>query len=379
MRTTDLRNWNKKRFHELYLTAVILVLFSLQLNAQVKVPVKIDTSRQKIASLYHFINAYMQQDTISNRFWHPKYKGREIYDYTMDWVWGSKTPKKISKMFDVSLSELQLVNDSLSYFKIMLSSRPDESGNTYSNVYKYYIVEKQGKYYLDNCKAYDLSRFIKISTKNIIFYISPFYKISPQKMQTASHQLEALYREMKRAHLTKPLVYFMCANEEELNNLSNIVVWDGGLGGFTNIPEGYVVAINKDPFYKHEFIHAILKSSANCFFLQEGIASLYGGLNKNTSFEQGRRQLKSCFQNGGCNFDQLYRREVSGQSGSNLIYAFAGVFCKYLIDNYGLDYFYTIYYDRVYTSENFLNRIVKKTGRSKAEIQKEVEKIILAN
>lgn len=361
-----------------YFLILIAFLLYLSSEAQVIVPVKIDTTKQKKALLYHFINDYMQQDTISDQFWNPKYKGREIYNYTMDWIWGRYSPKKISKMHQVTLVELQEVNDTLSYFKLMLTSKPAKDGSTYSNVYKYYIIEKSGKYYLDNCKEYDQNRFKKIATKNIDFYISPFYKINPADLENASGALDALYQEMKKTHLKKPLAYFMCSSEEELNNLSNIVIWDGGLGGFTNIPEGYVVAINSNPFYKHEFVHAILGSSANCFFLQEGIATLYGGLNKNMSYEQGLKQLKACYQNGGCNFDKLYKRDVSGQDGSNLIYAFAGVFCKYLIANYGLNYFYQLYYDKQYTSDNFLEKIMLKTGKSKAQIQKGVEQLILS-
>jgi len=345
--------------------------------SQVKVPVKIDTSQHKIAEIYRFVNTYMQQDTISNQLWHPKYKNKINYNYTMDWIWSEYTPRQITRRFTITLAELQQVNDTLSYVKLMAESKPNKNGDTYSNVYKFYIVNIKGKYYLDNCKDYDSDRFKQHHTQNIQYFVSPFYQISQAQMDQASSSLDELYKQLKRPPLKKALTYYMCATEEELNNMINIVVWDGGFGGFTNIPDGYIVAINANPFYKHEFIHAILGSSANCFFLQEGIASLYGGLNKETTYEEGLKQLKACYQSGGCNFDKLYKREVFDQYHSTLIYAFAATFCKYIIAEHGLDYFYKLYDDTSFTSENFLEKISVKAGKSKEEIKKGVEKLIL--
>ncbi|WP_316842596.1 hypothetical protein [Pedobacter gandavensis] len=361
-----------------YIISLLLLLSSFgKLNAQVLVPVKIDTTQGKTLALYQFINSYMQQDTISNELWHPKYKGKAIYNYTMDWIWGQYTPKKISKLYDLELSELQILNDSLAYFKLLTKSRPKEKQDTEVSVYKFYIVKIGDRYYLDNCKPYDDSRFKTYATKNIIFHYSPFYKPDQQRMNKASEQMEVLYSQLRRPHLPKPLDYYLCATEEELNNLSNIVIWTGGLGAFTNIPEGYVVAINDDPLYKHEFVHAILQSSANCFFMQEGIASLYGGMNKGKlSYEQGIRELKAGYLSGKCHFDNLYAREVKEQYNGSLTYTFAAAFCKYLIDQYGLDYFYKLYYNKEITTENFLQKVSASTGKTELEIKQGVEAVI---
>lgn len=360
------------------LSFLIVLLTCFQSISQIKVPVKIDTSQNSTLRLYKFIDSYMLQDTISNQMWHPKYKNKEVYNYTMDWLWSTKSPKEITKLFDLELAELQRVNDTLSYFKILAKSRPALLHEVFSNVYKYYIVEINGKYYLDNCQDYDSRRFKKYETKNINFYVSPFYDIDKKALNKASEELESLTIQLKKPKLRKPIDYYMCSNEEELNNLSNIIIWNGGLGGYTNIPEGFIVAINDNPVYKHEFVHAILGSSANCFFLQEGIAVLYGGMDKGKkSYKQGVDDLKLCYTTGKCNFDNLYAREVEQRYNSNLTYTFAGVFCKYLIDNYGLDYFYKLYYNKEITTENFLEKISEKTGKSQMELKRSVEKLIL--
>ena len=359
------------------LLILLLSLTYFQARAQIKVPIKIDTTQQKTQHLYQFIKSYMQKDTISNQLWHPKYKAKTGYDYTVDWIWKIYAPKKITTLFDVELAELQQINDTLSYFKILVKTKPGKK-DAFSGVYKYYIVKRDGKFYLDNCKVYDSGRFKKYITRNLHFYQSPFYHIDEEEMNKANRQLDTLYIQLQKPHLAKPIEYYMCSSEEELNNLSNIVLWDGGLGGFTNIPEGFVVAINNNPFYKHEFIHAILGMGANCFFLQEGIASLYGGMNKGTiGYAQGIKELQECYQKGDCNFENLYAREVKQQYNSSLTYTFAAAFCKYLISNYGLDFFYKLYYDKEITTNNFIEKVSQKTGKSPAQIKRAVEKLIL--
>ena len=361
------------------LFAVLIVLSTyFSSNAQIKLNSKIDTANIEKGQLYQFIVSYFQKDTISNEKWHPKYNGKQTYDYTMDWLWSHRTPKKLAKVMNLELVELQLVNDTLAYCKILARSKSEIPGESYSNVYKLYIVKINGEYYFDNCKNYDSNRFKKFETKNINFYVSPFYNIDTKKMKYASRKLDILYKELKKPRLAKSIDYYMCSTEDELNNLSNLLIWDGGLGAYTNIPEGFIVAVNDDPVYSHEFVHAILGASANCFFLQEGIAVLYGGLDKGTkSYEDGVADLKACYQTGGCTFENLYERKVEQKYNSNLTYAFAGAFCKYLIDTYGLEFFYKLYYNKEITTANFIEKITEITGESKREIVKGVEKIIL--
>lgn len=359
---------------------ITILLISLQCAAQIAVAYKIDTTKASSLELYKFINSYMSKDTISNELWHPKYKNKPSWNYNIDWIWGRYTPKKITTLFDVELVELQKVNDSLSYFKISAKSKPEKMGEDFINIYKYYVVKLNDKYFLDNCMEYDRVRFKMYKTKNINFYVSPFYPIEIDKMKDADYQLEKLNTQLKRPPLKKSIDYYMCSTEEELNNLSNIVIWNGGLGGYTNIPESFIVAINSNPNYKHEFVHAILGSSANCFFLQEGMASLYGGMDKGLkSYEQGIAELKKCYASDVCNFNNLYAREVKQQYNSSLTYTFAAACCKFLIDNYGLAYFYKIYYNKEITTTNFMEKISGITGKSQKEIREGIEKLILQN
>ncbi|TDO20327.1 hypothetical protein [Pedobacter duraquae] len=360
-----------------HLFSAIILLLALNSSAQITISSKIDTSKTNNAQLIKFINTYFQKDSISKTMWHPKYKNKVVWDYSMDWIWGTWSPKKISTKFDLELVELQKVNDTLSYFKISAASKPEIMHEKFTNVYKYYVVNINGKYYLDNCKPYDQTRFTEYKTKNINFYSSPFYHIPPAKMKAAAVELEKLNKQLKRPAITKPIDYFLCATEEELNNLSNIVIWNGGLGGYTNIPERFIVAISDNPDYKHEFVHALLGTGANCFFLQEGMASLYGGMDEGAkTYEQGIKELKECYNSGDCNFEKLYARNIGQKYSSSLTYTFAAACCKYLINNYGLEYFYKLYYNKDITSENFLEKVSNITGKTPKDFRTGMEKLL---
>lgn len=77
---------------KIFPTLFLIFVFG-QLQAQVHISDKIDTTSQKAKDLCKFINVYMSQDTIINKLWHPKYKNRSFYDYNMDWLWKKYSPK----------------------------------------------------------------------------------------------------------------------------------------------------------------------------------------------------------------------------------------------------------------------------------------------
>lgn len=360
-----------------YLIIIFFIVSVCNLNAQISVPLKVDTSKIEIKELYLFVEKVMAQETITKELWNPKYRNAKYYNYNyfIDWIWRSLPPKTITDKFDVRLVELQIINDTLSYFKLEVSNN-DTTNIAMFNIYKYYIVKQNDTLYLDNCKEYDSYIFNQIETENIIFHISPFINISKSDLETASKEFDLLQIELGYLSNRTKVEYYMCSNESEMNMLSNIVVWNGGVGGFTNMESKYVVAISNNPFYKHEFVHVILGKGAPCFFLGEGIASLIGGLNENTTYNEGLTELKDCFKSGRCNFDNLYERKVGNNYNMNPTYAFAAVFCKWLISEVGLNVFYEMYYDNSINTNNFLDKVIERTGKSENEARTEIINLI---
>lgn len=342
---------------------------------------KIDTANVKIASLYHFVNNFINQDSINKRYWDPKYKNTEDYNYSffIDGLWKYKSPRWITKHFYVKLVELDTINDTLAYFKILIFSNNDSTYiyKNQSNVYKFYIVGKIGNYYLDNCREYESRNYFSYSTKNIYFHCSPFLKNDTLEMIKASNQFDSLCLKLSKPPPGTPLQYYMCSNEGEMSILCNIDIWDGRVGGITNLQDKIIISITNKVFYPHEFIHAILGHGNNCIFLQEGIAAYFGGLSQYTDYKTGLLELKQCYKEGRCNFDDLYALKITNLYNSNPLYSFAGALTQYLIETIGLKKFYELYYNKQITNANFLEKVQLVTHKSKEEIKTGVEKIIL--
>lgn len=340
------------------------------------VHVAIDTTNESLYRKYLFIKEYYNQDSNLKNYWHPKYKNFKKYNFSslVDGITQRKTPKEIKNNFDIEITEIQELNDTLSYFKVALSSEKD-----YNIVeYKYYLVERKGRLYIDNCKDYEKYIFHKFITSNIIFYISNWYDINEEDLLNANLKFDSLYNFLSPKK-TKPIVEnYLCASVEEMNILNNMTYFYGYVGGFTNIEQNYIVAHYNEPFYTHEFVHVLLGSpTGNCFILGEGIASFLGGLSHNVTYKQGLEYLKSCYRNGRCTFDLLYERKIFNPRDNTPTYAFAGAFCEFLISRYGMDSFYDLYYDKEVNDRNLLEKVSEKEGIDREEIIDAIEKIIM--
>jgi hypothetical protein len=356
---------------------LLLLLFSFNMKAQLKFQFKIDTTNKTINGLYHFINDYMKQDSISKKYWNPKYKNAEGYNNSAmlgDGLWKYKTPKWITQNFFVKLVELDTINDTLSYFKLLVTN--NDTLDNFTCLYKYYITKVAGKYYLDNCKEYETRNFFTYKTKNIIFHCSPLLKNDTFAMIRASNQVDSLCKVLARKPPDSPFDYYMCSSESEMSIICNIEIWDGRVGGITALKERMIISITKDVFYPHEFIHVILGYGTSVI-LKEGIASYYGGLSQNLTYKDGLLYLRECYETRRCNFDDLYAGKITNLLNSNPRYAFSGAFTQYLIETIGINKFYDLYYNKEITNENFLEKIQTLTHKSKEEIKAGVEKIIL--
>ncbi|MBW6484451.1 MAG: hypothetical protein K0B10_15520 [Vicingaceae bacterium] len=359
------------------ITAILLNFFSYSQT----VSLKIDTiNNSKNKEYISYIMSFMNDSIVDNPiFWHPKYNTitHKNFNYNIDWLWRTLPPKDIKTKFYTQIMELQHINDSLSYFKILISDNDSTLMSIY-NIYKFYIIKKDEKKYIENCLPIEKNDlFNKIETKNITFYVSRFYnQIKEDEFKKASLYIDSLKQFFR---INKPFIkfdYYMCNNEEEMNKLSNIVVWDGGVGGYTNFEQNFIVALTSTPIYAHEFIHILLGKGGSCFFLGEGVASLYGGLSFNTSFDEGKKILKECYINNICNYEDLCKRKSYNNYNNTETYTFAAIICSYIIDSYGIDFFLNLYYDSKINTNNFFNELSIKTGQTPQYIKSQIEQII---
>ena len=339
---------------------------------------KVDTTDPANTPDMEFIKMYFKQDSISTKYWLNAEEGSLYYNHNhlIDWIWRSLPPKEILERYYVQVIELDQLHDSLSYFTVLITDNRKDKYAMY-NIYKFYIVKNSKGTFLDNCLDYELHRFNKFDTKNISFYISPHYTIPKNELEITSKRLDSLYTHFNRARPEKPVRYFMCSRQEEMQILCNIVSWNGYVGGFSNMEDNYIVAFSDEPFYEHEFVHSVLGIGAPCFFLGEGIASLYGGLSNTTLLTESVAELKECYINNICNFTDLYNRKSYSEYNNNMTYAFAAIISRYIINNYGLDIFLEMYYDESITTKNFLEKLALYIDKAENEIIADIEEEIL--
>ncbi len=335
----------------------------------------IDSSDISIKEKITFIKDYFQQEQDAKKFWHPKYANSEKYNFStlIDGITQFHTPKAMLDRFKVEITELQELNDSLSYFKFALSSDKDP----HIIEYKHYLVKIGNQYYIDNCKDYEKHRFSHIKTPNISFYISPWFGFKEDDLNKASEKMDSLFQVLKPQKSMPHVENFLCASIEEMNCLTNMTHFYGYVGGFTHIEQNFIVAHNNAPLYLHEFIHVLLGAAAgNSFILGEGLASYLGGLSHHHSYQDGLDYLKQCFEEGRCTFDLLWERKIHNQRDNIPTYGFAAAFCDFIITNYGYDYLLDLYNDPAISDQNLIEKVCQDQKLTKEDIVAAVKKII---
>ncbi|GAA4182791.1 hypothetical protein GCM10022218_40470 [Sphingobacterium ginsenosidimutans] len=359
----------------LFLFWNIILLCGNYLKAQ-NVYEVIDSTDIKIEARINFIRNYFAGDREqAKEFWHPKYQQKKDYNYAVfiDAVSRNFSPKDIRKNNKLLISELEMLNDTLSYCKIEVFTL---DGLHYLT-YKYFIIDINGKLFFDNCLPYELSRFQNVPTEYLDFYISPYHTISRSALTSASKTVDSLYNVLRPGQNKEKFKIFMCSNIEEMDILSNMTKYYGYVGGFTNMEEKYAVYAYDSPIHKHEFVHLILgKRSGMGYILGEGIPTLYGGVSPQISYYEGRMELQEGYRKALYNFEKLYNREISNAKNNVPSYTIAAVVCEYIRRKFGLDELLALYYNPNINDDNLLVELARKSLITKERLIDEIEVII---
>ena len=360
------------------LLLVITLLCSLNIAKAQTVYTTIDTTNFEMADRIKFIKTYYNQETDYKKFWHPKYKNYKSCNYSelVDGISRNFSPKRMRDNFDIEITEIQTLNDTLSYFKVLLSDKSDPHILEYKN----YMVKIDGKYYLDNCKEYEKYKFNCFKTPYITFYTSPWIYADTTKMVEASNSLLMLHSKLTPDKPLRCIESFICSSVEEMNLITNMTHYYGYVGGCAQMDDNFIVSHRGSLDYTHEFIHLLLGPPAgSSFFLGEGVASYYGGLNYKTPYKEGLSYLKDCFAEARCTFDLLLAKKIYNQRDNTPGYAFAALLTDFIINNYGYSYFMSLYNNPEVTDETLLNVISRDNQIEIEEILNTLKSIIEDN
>lgn len=352
---------------------ILLIIFFINCKFGLSqlVNIAIDSENEQINARLKFIRSYFSDKSNIEQYWLPRSRGTDQYNYStlVDGISRYYAPWQMLKYFQTEITEIQILNDSISYFKFILSNKKDK----HIVEYKYYIVKRNGFFYIDNCMHYEKHKFVHVQTPLIDYFISPWLKIDIEKLMDASEKLDSLSKLLIPNRKPTKIESFICASTEEMNLLTNMTHYYGYVGGFTHLDCKFIVSHNAPPDFIHEFIHVILgETSGNSFILGEGIASYFGGPSYNFNYRDALLYLKNCFESGRCTFDLLLQRKIFNPRDNHPTYSFAAVLCDYIINTYGYDYFYTLYNNKEISDDNLIENLCKDHNITREQIEQGV-------
>ena len=336
--------------HRFFIIAMFLLLVNV-LHGQ-RISNNIDSSSADNIVKVKLIRSYYESenDSIAKLHWNPSLRFYNNYNFSKNIETYSRTssPKQINKHLGLSITELESVNDTLSYVKIDV----DYPGEGVILTYKYYIVKIGNKYYLDNCIDYEKGRFKKFSTENIIFYISPLHKRIGDHLYTeANKTVDSLYNSLPTLKKRAKFEVFLCSSVEEVNLLSNLTRYYSKQLAFANPDFNTVVMMYDSPIHKHEFVHAVVGGDrSDSRILNEGIATLYGGLSPQQGFNDGIKELKILLKKEDKDLEQVFKANNS----TIVNYTIYGLIAEFLEEKLGRKELFALHYDKEINDKNLI-------------------------
>jgi len=337
----------------------------------------IDTTKVEIAKRVDFVRNYYNSLTQeeAKAFWHPKLKDVGTYNAAtgIEGYSRNHVPKRIKEFVKLEIIELEILNDSLAYVKIDMRYPGEESAIA---TMKYYIVEDNGTLYLDNAINYERHRFIFRETTDIDFYCSPYKTIDETELMRGSGAIDSLYGMLITRGERKRIQVYWCSSIEEMNIVANMAKYYGYQGGFANSDLGFAAYMYESPVHTHEFVHLLLNGTKeHNFIMEEGMASLFGGLNPNQGYGDGKMLVRECLLNGTCSVEDLTRN----RRALNLNYSVWATICEYVIKKLGKDKLFEMYYGKAVNDTNLIEEVCGMLDISEKQMFADLEAMILGH
>jgi len=337
----------------------------------------IDTTNTSISKRINFIRNYYNSSTNEDgkKFWHPKLK--DIINYnsatSIETFSRNNAPRRIKDGLRLEIIELEMLNDTLSYVKIEM--RTPDDGIALATM-KYYIIENNGVLYFDNAINYEKNLFSLYQTPNIDYYISPYKSFPKSELLKGSEVIDSLNNILLSKKDKRKIEVYLCSNIEEMNIVANMSKYYGRQGGFANSELGFTAFMYESPIHSHEFVHLLLcGTKKDNYILEEGIATLFGGLSPSQSYISGKNLIKECLISGTCSIEDI----IQNRKNLTLQYTIWAVFCEYIINKLGKDKLFEFYYDKNVNDSNIINKVCDIINISEDQLFINLKNAILNN
>lgn len=201
---------------------------------------------------------------------------------------------------------------------------------------RYYAAQNAaGQWKLENAWSNMLAGWSVYRTPRITFHFPPTFAFTPAKAERASAFCDSVVTVLHLAG-AKPFDYYVMNSEEELGHLFNFDYWLAYQTGFTQKAYNRTLSGRGREQHLHEFVHMLYHPVAN-YFLAEGIATYFGGVDGYTPYQETLRQVAADLRrHPEVTFQDLYTNKFKYPTNSNpryaagalvyaLVYAKAGV------------------------------------------------------
>jgi len=311
-------------------------LTGLSASGQVRLAItaRVDTNQANVRNIYRLLANYLNSHPDSlynNPYWRAMevqeqvVQRHERVDLASPFMFFDMTAKQTLTTYQPTLLSVEPV-ESKYVIRILLYAQTPPKWVTDSHwnppfILRYYAARAtDGQWKLENCWSNELTTWRTHSTPWITFHYPPTFKFDPARAQQASVFCDSLSTALHLAD-AKPFDYYVMNSEEELGRLFNFDYWLAYNTGFTQKMYNRTFSARGREQHLHEFVHMLYHPVAN-YFLAEGIATYFGGVDGYTPYQQTLHEVaQDLIRQPKITFEDIYANKFKYPTNSNPRYA----------------------------------------------------------
>jgi hypothetical protein len=312
-------------------TALSLRGYAQQVQIEVPISIRVDTTDPNVRAVYHLWKAYLnaRPDSVyDNPYWSASEKSHyPNFDLAGKWMYRYSTgevrewkPELLSVEKNGEFYELRTVFISPGEF-----DRTDRQQNIWGMM-RVFAGQEKGAWKLFNAMPFVTRNYIRKTLGRFTFIESPahlFNEILAKRTSQFADSVAKLFALILPEHIE----FFVGNNQDELFDMIGVDCGLGGAEGFADQRNAQVFSGNGSEWYPHELTHVLFRQFDHChIMLSEGIATYLGGSHKQT--------FRECLREANADLDSLPNisfkdlLEIRFRNGSTgLFYATGALFC----------------------------------------------------
>lgn len=247
-----------------------------------------DTEVQKVYKLWQKHLSHQPDQVYDNPYWSEQQKEKwHDYDISRRWTYGYELPNgmKLHETFKLKPRVLSIEKQDHFYAIKTLYAPNDLEG--YQQIYsiqRVYASKENGEWKLFSALPILTENWQQKQVGDIQYIYPPNYNFDKNKAQDSASFVQNLTDKFNLT-VSEPIKYYLAADFDQMAKISGLdYAWDGNDGrGYPKNNQVFVGTGSEQ--YPHELVHTIFKNYELSSFVDEGLATYYGGMGEK-SFDQ---------------------------------------------------------------------------------------------